>query len=140
MRRACGSSCWSGQGGSSVELVVPKSDLSQVKRACHCLCPSVGGTKAPTCSKFGGEASPTELERFFTTGSMAGIRPAHADKLKSQLAVLDNARSLGDIPAAWRPRPLVGSSATGKTVDGHHAIWVSGNWRLTFDFDGTDFY
>jgi proteic killer suppression protein len=48
------------------------------------------------------------LERFFTTGSKAGIRPEHADKLKKQLAVLENARSLGDIPAAWRPHPLLG--------------------------------
>jgi proteic killer suppression protein len=79
------------------------------------------------------------LERFFSTGSKAGIRPEHADKLKRQLAVLDNARSLGDIPASWRPHPLLGSSAGGKSVDGHHAIWVSGNWRLTFDFDGIDY-
>jgi proteic killer suppression protein len=47
---------------------------------------------------------------------------------------------LGDIPAAWKPHPLVGSSAGGKSVDGHHAIWVTGNWRVTFDFDGTDFH
>jgi proteic killer suppression protein len=80
------------------------------------------------------------LERFFTTGSRAGIRPEHANKLKKQLAVLDNAQTLGDIPMAWKPHPLVGSSATGKTVEGHYVIWVSGNWRLTFDFDGADFH
>jgi toxin HigB-1 len=40
------------------------------------------------------------LERFFTTGSRAGIRPEHANKLKKQLAVLDNAQTLGDIPTA----------------------------------------
>lgn len=80
------------------------------------------------------------LERFFTKGSKAGIRPEHADKLTRQLAVLDNAASLADIPAAWKPHPLVGSTSGGKTTDGHHAIWVSGNWRLTFEFDGADFH
>ena len=24
----------------------------------------------------------------------------------------------------------------GKPVTGHYAIWVTGNWRLTFEFDG----
>jgi proteic killer suppression protein len=86
------------------------------------------------------ELPPQGLERFFTTGSKAGIRPEHADKLKKQLAVLDNARSLSDIPAAWRPHPLLGPSASGKLVDGRHAIWVSSNWRLTFEFDGIDFH
>jgi proteic killer suppression protein len=71
------------------------------------------------------------LDRFFTKGSKAGIRPDHADKLKRQLSVLNNAKSLGDIPDAWRPHPLIG---------GQHAIWVTGNWRLTFFFDGTDFH
>ncbi len=80
------------------------------------------------------------LERFFTTGSKAGIHPEHADKLKRQLAVLDNAKSLGDIPVSWKPHPLVGSAVAGKSVGGHRAIWVSGNWRLTFEFDGTDFH
>jgi proteic killer suppression protein len=78
------------------------------------------------------------LEKFFLTGSKSGIRPDHANKLQRQLAVLDNAQSLADIPAAWKPHPLSGSGPSGKDVAGHHAIWVTGNWRLTFEFEGTD--
>jgi toxin HigB-1 len=72
------------------------------------------------------------LQQFYEKGTKAGIKPAHADKLRRQLAVLDNAVSIADIPSAWKPHGLSGNLA------GHHAIWVSGNWRLTFRFDGTD--
>jgi proteic killer suppression protein len=80
------------------------------------------------------------LETFFTTGKKSGIRPDHANKLQRQLAVLDNAQSINDIPASWRPHALSGASAAGRDVTGHHAIWVSGNWRVVFMFDGTDVY
>lgn len=72
------------------------------------------------------------LQQFFKKGTKAGINPAHADKLRRQLAVLDNAVSIADIPAAWKPHGLSGP------LVGHHAIWVTGNWRLTFRFEGTD--
>lgn len=77
------------------------------------------------------------LEQFFRTGSKAGIQPAHASKLRRQLAVLDNARSPHDLPGGWRPHPLSGSV---EHLGGHLAIWVSGNWRLTFRFEGTDIH
>jgi len=32
----------------------------------------------------------------------------------------------------WRLHALQGDLA------GHWAVWVNGNWRLTFTFDGTD--
>jgi proteic killer suppression protein len=73
------------------------------------------------------------LQRFFETGSKAGIRPDHASKLQRQLAVLDNAVGMDDIPASWQPHALKGGE-----LEGHHSIWVSGNWRLSFRFDGTD--
>jgi proteic killer suppression protein len=78
------------------------------------------------------------LERFFSTGSKAGVQPAPADKLKRQLAVLKNAVSPSDIPASWKPHTLSGSNPSGQALAGHHAIWVSGNWRLTFEFVGND--
>ena len=46
--------------------------------------------------------------------------------------MLDNLTTLADLPAAWKPHPLAGDLA------GLHAISVSGNWRLTFEFDGSD--
>lgn len=78
------------------------------------------------------------LESFFLTGKKTGIRPDHAKKLQRQLAVLDNARTIQDIPQSWKPHPLSGLAASGRDVAGHHAIWVSGNWRLAFLFEGND--
>ncbi|MGV8858591.1 type II toxin-antitoxin system RelE/ParE family toxin [Rhodoglobus sp.] len=80
------------------------------------------------------------LETFFATGKKSGIRPDHANKLQRQLAVLDNAQSVDDIPAVWKPHSLSGSTARGRDVAGHYAIWVSGNWRMVFRFEGTDVY
>ena len=73
------------------------------------------------------------LEKFFRTGSKAGIQPKHAAKLRLQLFALDNARLAGDMNApGWKLHPLAGE------LKGHWAISVSGNWRLTFRFEGED--
>ena len=73
------------------------------------------------------------LEAFFATGSKAGIQPAHAARLRRQLARLDQASEPGDMNLpGWKLHALKG------TLAGHWAVWVSGNWRLTFAFDGTD--
>lgn len=73
------------------------------------------------------------LERFFTHGSKAGIQPAHADKLRVRLSALDNAIRPQDMNApGWRLHPLHGDLA------GHWSVDVSGNWRLTFAFEGVD--
>ena len=74
-----------------------------------------------------------ELQRFFETGSKAGIQAAHAIKLQLQLAALHNATKPEDMGApAWALHPLQGS------LKGHWAIKVNGNWRMTFKFEGTD--
>jgi proteic killer suppression protein len=71
------------------------------------------------------------LQRFFETGSKAGIQPAHAPKLRIQLAKLDSSPGVTDMDMpGWRLHPLKGDLA------GHWAVWVSGNWRLTFRFEG----
>ncbi len=73
------------------------------------------------------------LEQFFSTGSKAGIQPAHATRLRLQLTALDAATGPGDIKASpWRLHPLKGQLA------GHWSIEVNGNWRLTFAFEGAD--
>ncbi len=70
------------------------------------------------------------LQAFFETGSKAGIQPHHGAKLKRQLVRLDLAKEPGDmnIPG-WRLHRL---------STGHWSIWVNGNWRITFDFEGED--
>ena len=73
------------------------------------------------------------IEKFFTTGSKAGIQPKHAARLRIQLFALDNASRPQDMNApGWRLHPLQGELA------GHWSIDVSGNWRLTFMFEGDD--
>jgi len=70
------------------------------------------------------------LEAFFRTGSKAGIQPAHAAKLKRQLAQLDQAEAPQDMNVpGWRLHPLSGDLA------GHWSVWVNGNWRLVFRFE-----
>lgn len=73
------------------------------------------------------------LQRFFETGSKAGIQPAHAAKLSRQLARLDAAQSADDMNVpGWRLHPLHGELA------GHWSVSVSGNWRLIFRFEAGD--
>lgn len=73
------------------------------------------------------------IERFFHTGSKAGIQPKHAQRLSVQLFALNRARSAADMNApGWFLHPLKGE------LQHHWAIRVSGNWRLTFAFDGED--
>lgn len=73
------------------------------------------------------------LEAFFRTGSKAGITASHAKRLRLQLAKLDSAKSADDMRLpAWRLHPLKGD------LEGHWSVWVSGNWRLTFKFEGED--
>jgi toxin HigB-1 len=73
------------------------------------------------------------LRAFFETGSRAGIRPDHAAKLGRQLRRLNIVSEPGDMDVpGWRFHPLHGDLA------GHFSVWVSGNWRLTFRFEGAD--
>ena len=73
------------------------------------------------------------LEDFFRTGSKAGIQPAHAKRLRLQLAALDAAiDSQGMNLPGWKLHELAGDLA------GHCAVSVSGNWRLTFKFEDQD--
>lgn len=74
------------------------------------------------------------LERFYRTGSKAGIQPKHDKKLRSQLTALDAATQAQDLAAipSWRLHELQGNQV------GRWSITVNGNWRLTFVFEGTN--
>jgi toxin HigB-1 len=74
------------------------------------------------------------LKAFFEKGSTAGIQAQHAPRLGRMLRVLDAANQPQDMnQAGWGFHPL-----TGRDLKGHFSVWVSGNWRLTFTFRGTD--
>lgn len=73
------------------------------------------------------------VEQFFNRGSKAGIQPKHAARLRLHLFALDNAKRAQDMNApGWRLHPLRGDLA------GYWSVDVSGNWRLTFTFEGED--
>jgi toxin HigB-1 len=73
------------------------------------------------------------IEKFFTTGSKAGIRPKHASKLEEQLTLLNRSVRPEDMNLpGWDWHPLKSDLA------GHWAVKVNGNWRLTFSFEGSD--
>ena len=69
------------------------------------------------------------LRRLYETGTPSGVRADHAKRLRLQLAALDTAQTITDmnIPG-FRLHPLKGE------LRGRWAIWVSGNWRLAFEF------
>ena len=70
------------------------------------------------------------LRKHFESGSLAGIQPAHAKRLRMQLAALDTAQTIEDMDIpGYRLHPLKGSE------QGRWAIWVNGNWRVTFEFE-----
>ncbi len=73
------------------------------------------------------------LEKFFRSGSKAGIQAQHAPRLRLQLGMLDDAGAPEDMNApGWRLHPLKGD------LVGHWSVTVNGNWRLTFRFEGED--
>ena len=69
------------------------------------------------------------LRKYFESGSVAGIQPAHANRLRMQLAALDTAQVVEDMDIpGFRLHPLKGAER------GRWSIWVNGNWRVTFEF------
>ena len=73
------------------------------------------------------------LERFFATGVRKGIQAKHADRLRLVLGRLNVAVEPRDMGLPGLDlHPLKG------TQRGRWAVKVSGNWRLTFAFDGKD--
>jgi toxin HigB-1 len=73
------------------------------------------------------------LERFFTTGSKAGIQAKHADRLRLILGRLNAVTSAGDM----RLPGLDLHELQGRRKC-TWAVTVSGNWRITFGIEGRD--
>ena len=73
------------------------------------------------------------IEKFFKTGSKAAIQPKHEARLRILLTTLNLASSPLDMNRdGWDWHPLKGE------FKGHWSVSVSGNWRLTFGFEGED--
>jgi toxin HigB-1 len=73
------------------------------------------------------------LEKFFTTGSKAGIQPKDAERLRLILTVLNSVAVPNDMGLPGLDlHPLTGDRA------GFWSVKVSGNYRVIFRFEGTD--
>jgi proteic killer suppression protein len=73
------------------------------------------------------------LALFFQTGSVSGIQPIHASRLRVMLSVHQVAKSASDLNRpSWRLHGLTGN------LKGYLSLTVQANWRLTFKFIGPD--
>jgi proteic killer suppression protein len=73
------------------------------------------------------------LGKFFESGAKSGIQPQHADRLRLILGVLNAAAKPDDVGLpGLKLHPLKGARKD------TWAVWVSGNWRITFKFIGAD--
>ena len=70
------------------------------------------------------------LEALYEGRTARRVAPEHVQKLRDILAALDHSGGPGDMDLpGFRLHPLKGELA------GHHAVRVSGNWRVTFRFE-----
>jgi len=73
------------------------------------------------------------LQRFFEKGSKAGIQSQQERRVRLMLSLIDHATQAKDMDApGWKLHTLKGD------LKGQWAVWVDGNWRLTFAFEGND--
>ena len=71
------------------------------------------------------------LAKFYTTGSTAGIQAKHAKRLRLILGRLDVSTQPKDMDLpGLKLHQLTGNRT------GIWSVWVSGNWRVTFRFNG----
>ncbi len=75
------------------------------------------------------------LAKLFETGSVAGVQPIHAKRLRLQLTALDTAQVIDDLDIpGFRLHTLLGQEK------GRWSICVNGNWRVTFEFSEGNVY
>ena len=73
------------------------------------------------------------LETLFKTGNTKGVKQNQVKRLRSILAKLNSATNIEDMryPGS-NLHPLKGY------LQDHHAVTVSGNWRVIFKFENGD--
>jgi len=73
------------------------------------------------------------LGRFYNSGTTSGIQPSHSKRLRLILSNLDQSESPDDMDLpGLRLHELKGRRK------GIWSVTVSGNWRITFRFNGRD--
>ncbi|MBP7052242.1 MAG: type II toxin-antitoxin system RelE/ParE family toxin [Phycisphaerae bacterium] len=75
------------------------------------------------------------LKKLYEKGDGRRVSPEHVEKLVRILDRLDASEEANDMALpGYRLHPLKGD------LGGHWSVAVSGNWRVTFRFDGPDVY
>ncbi|NQU66282.1 MAG: type II toxin-antitoxin system RelE/ParE family toxin [SAR324 cluster bacterium] len=72
------------------------------------------------------------MEKLFESGSISGIQPEYAGRLRRILALLETAESPDDMDLPGLGHQLKGNRK------GTWSVSVSGNWRVTFQFHNAD--
>ena len=73
------------------------------------------------------------LKKLFESGNTSGIKAEHADRLRRILALLETAETTNDMDLpGLRLHHLKGNRR------GTWSVSVSGNWRVTFQFQNVD--
>ena len=70
------------------------------------------------------------LERFWLAGDVRGLNQAHVARIAVRLAALNAAAKPEDMNV-----PGLKFHALKGKLTGRYAVWVSGNWRITFAWD-----
>ncbi len=71
------------------------------------------------------------LEQFFINGNKKGILPEHSKKIERILDRLDASIRPNDMNLpGYNFHPLIGKDK------GRWSVWINGNWRITFEFEG----
>ena len=79
------------------------------------------------------DVSPQRVRDVFETGNKKGIIPDHAQKLARILDRLDASVVPNDMNLpGYKLHKLTGKE------EGIWSVWVNGNWRVTFRFEGKD--
>ncbi len=71
------------------------------------------------------------LERFFRHDDRSGLNAQHCDRIGRLLDVIDAAEALEDLNI-----PGMGFHGLTGNRKGQYSLKVSGNWRITFMFEG----
>ena len=70
------------------------------------------------------------LKRLYERGDGSKVNQNQLPKVRRILTALDAAEQVADLDLpGYNLHPLHGD------LKGHYAVWVSGNWRITFGFD-----
>lgn len=71
------------------------------------------------------------LQEFDSNGSLSGILPSHASRLRECLSLLRKAESVADL------RRVIHPMTRGSALEGLWAMKVTAQWRLVFRVDSS---